>query len=424
MRLLKFVLSLLLFACLAFVVTCDEGSFNAETDSATLEVSSSPALSQSVDVNGLRAVNAAADFETLFSTNGLVVSDRYNHWTLTWQTVGIGREEAMETLDAVTPVLGACDEQSRDDCSSMTTYKHATFSEWYANRPNVLEQGWTFDARPAGDGPLTIEGAIGGNLTATMAEDGERVIFSLDDKDVLIYSGLHVTDATGRDIPARMELEEGTIRLLIDDARAVYPLIVDPGISPAPAWSISLNPDKISSGDINGDGYPDAVVCSAGRLLAYYGSANGLSSFANWTSTLSVYSKPDATGDFNGDGYDDVAASNRGSNAVDVFYGSASGPPSDSDWVVIKDGDFGYSMASAGDVNGDGYDDLLIGAPYTVVSVAEHGAAFVYYGSATGLPTTESWSHFGAQAYDYFGRLVSAAGDGNGDGYDDILVIN
>ncbi|HPQ72100.1 MAG TPA: hypothetical protein PKW95_23465 [bacterium] len=424
MRLLKFALPMLLLACLAFVVTCDEGSFNAETASAPLEDSSSPALPQSADGNGLSAVNAAADFETRFNANGLIVSDRYDEWTLTWTTVSIGREGAWATLDAVTPVAVACDKQTIGECSSMTTYRHATFSEWYANRPNVLEQGWTFDARPAGNGPLTIEGKIGGNLLATMDEEGERVIFSLNEREVLIYSGLHVTDANGNEIPASMELEGETIRLLIDDARAVYPLTVDPGLSPAPAWSLSLNPDKISSGDINGDGYIDAVVISGGQLRAYYGSANGLSSFANWTSTLSVYSRLDATGDFNGDGYDDVAAGNFGSNAVDVFYGSASGPPSDSDWVVIKDSKFGYSIASAGDVNGDGYDELLISAPYAWSSLAEVGAAFVYYGSATGLPTTESWSHFGAEGYDYFGRIVSAAGDVNGDGYGDIMVVD
>lgn len=428
MRIRNFALSCLLLTCLVFIAACDEKSMDDNLVSAIEEDSSSLTAMRIANVlririneGGLLAVNGAAGFETRFNANELVVSDRNSEWTLTWQTTGIGREDNLATVEPVTPELGECDKQTPDVCSPMATYQHATFSEWYANRAGGLEQGWTIASRPAGNSRLMIEGAIGGSLSAAMAEDGERVIFSRGDRDVLIYSGLHVTDASGRELPARMELRQATIRLVIDDTQAVYPLTVDPGLSPAPAWSLPVYPSAISSGDINGDGYIDAVVLHD-QLRAYYGSANGLSSFANWTSTLSVYDKLDATGDFNGDGYDDVVASNWGASAVNVFYGTASGPSPDSDWAVVKGGNFGDSLASAGDINGDGYDDLVVGAATDSSIGDENGAAYVFYGSATGLSTTEGWSYFGSNYYDNLGQIVSAAGDLNGDGYDDVLV--
>ncbi|MCZ7583100.1 MAG: integrin alpha [Deltaproteobacteria bacterium] len=79
----------------------------------------------------------------------------------------------------------------------------------------------------------------------------------------------------------------------------------------------------------------------------------------------------------------------------------------------------GIAVSGAGDVNGDGYDDVIVGAPEFF---GYFGAAYVYPGSATGIQTTSLWSDGGASALAEFGASVARAGDVNGDGYDDIVV--
>ncbi|KAB3547907.1 MAG: hypothetical protein C5617_001265, partial [ANME-2 cluster archaeon] len=83
---------------------------------------------------------------------------------------------------------------------------------------------------------------------------------------------------------------------------------------------------------------------------------------------------------------------------------------------------FGYSVASAGDVNGDGYDDVIVGAYHNDNGGSDAGKAYVYLGSASGLSTTASWTATGEVGDDYFGYAVASAGDVNGDGYDDVIV--
>ncbi len=80
-------------------------------------------------------------------------------------------------------------------------------------------------------------------------------------------------------------------------------------------------------------------------------------------------------------------------------------------------------MASAGDVNGDGYDDVVVGAPgYDDDATANEGAVFVYLGSAGGLGTTSAWMAETDSWDARLGHFRSSAGDVNGDGYDDVVA--
>ena len=85
---------------------------------------------------------------------------------------------------------------------------------------------------------------------------------------------------------------------------------------------------------------------------------------------------------------------------------------------------FGQSVAGAGDVNGDGYGDVIIGAYlYDDGANTNEGRAFVYYGSAAGLlPTPGSIPDDADQANALFGVSVASAGDINGDGYSDVII--
>jgi hypothetical protein len=77
-------------------------------------------------------------------------------------------------------------------------------------------------------------------------------------------------------------------------------------------------------------------------------------------------------------------------------------------------------VASAGDVNGDGYSDVIVGN--AVSGESDEGAVFVYHGSAVGLSAAVDWSGESDQGNSDFGDAVASAGDVNGDGFSDIMV--
>ncbi|MHC4984403.1 MAG: integrin alpha, partial [Planctomycetota bacterium] len=83
---------------------------------------------------------------------------------------------------------------------------------------------------------------------------------------------------------------------------------------------------------------------------------------------------------------------------------------------------FGQSVASAGDVNGDGYADVIVGANYYTNGQYREGCAFAYYGSPSGLPSSFDWMTEGNQKNASYGISVAGAGDVNGDGYSDVIV--
>ncbi|MFZ1461562.1 MAG: integrin alpha, partial [Ignavibacteria bacterium] len=196
-----------------------------------------------------------------------------------------------------------------------------------------------------------------------------------------------------------------------------------------------------SAGDVNGDGYSDVIIGgpynSYGSAEVYFGSASGLSLTANWGAVGNSYDSKfgksvSTAGDVNGDGYSDVIIGairfhngQTDEGAAFVYHGSASGLSLTSNWIGEKnqaDAHFGSSVSSAGDVNGDGYSDVIVGAETYSNGQSYEGAAFVYHGSASGLSLTSNWSGEKNQASAHFGYSVSTAGDVNGDGYSDVII--
>ena len=82
----------------------------------------------------------------------------------------------------------------------------------------------------------------------------------------------------------------------------------------------------------------------------------------------------------------------------------------------------GFSVAGAGDVNGDGYSDVIVGAHYIDNGEADEGRAYVYHGAATGINTTAAAFVESNQTNANLGFSVASAGDVNGDGYSDVIV--
>jgi len=193
--------------------------------------------------------------------------------------------------------------------------------------------------------------------------------------------------------------------------------------------------------DLDGDGHFELVVgapASAGEgvVVALGGLDPGMSMEPGWvmhgTQQEAWFAwSLDAAGDLNGDGYDDIVVGAPRwddtlpqEGAAFVFLGSADGPPASSDWMAVggqSGARFGHTVASAGDVNADGFDDLLVGAYRWDAADPDSGAAFVFHGSAAGLGSTADWTYTG-QLGEGLGSGLAAAGDVNGDGCGDVLV--
>jgi signal transduction histidine kinase len=233
------------------------------------------------------------------------------------------------------------------------------------------------------------------------------------------------------------------------------------GLLPAPGWKISANQLGVTSfylagraGDVNGDGFGDLYLFAiinqpdgqSYRLFLFHGSLTGPKTTPDAQWDLADIPSPQGlciacAGDVNGDGCDDLilgvakwSGFSKEGGRVLVYHGSPAGlqpAPAWSaryDWPVQKDVDesyeqhFGWSVASAGDVNGDGFADVIVGAPYADHGDLNEGLAFVYHGSRAGLSLKPQWVGESNHAHALLGFSVSGAGDINGDGFDDAIV--
>jgi hypothetical protein len=139
-----------------------------------------------------------------------------------------------------------------------------------------------------------------------------------------------------------------------------------------------------------------------------------------------------SAGDVNGDGYRDILVGapdfdigQGDEGAVFLYLGSPGGPSSAPSHVWQGDqpgARFGASVSCAGDVNADGFDDVLIGAPGFDGGEIDEGSAFLFLGAASELSSVFSWSAEGDQAGASFGSSVAGLGDMNGDGFDDVVI--
>ena len=219
-------------------------------------------------------------------------------------------------------------------------------------------------------------------------------------------------------------------------------------------------------GDVNGDGYDDVLVgalfadntgsTDSGRTYVVFGKSSGVAvelsalgtdGFAiNGLSgaTANNYwfgSAVGAAGDVNGDGLADlmVAGTKEGGGRTYVIYGKANNTAVEASAILGGTGGFvinglctsdgaGSAVSSAGDVNGDGFADLLVGAPLADTTGSNAGAAYVVFGKAVNTTVDTSalggngFAINGMSASDWTGESVSNAGDVNGDGLSDLIV--
>lgn len=392
---------------------------------------------------------------------------------------------------------------SRDKAGLSFLYDGLTVE--YRNDPNGLRQNFIVQKRNVRQGNLSITLAFETSLALSLNSDRKGVTLSAKNgQPGFYYDGLVVWDAKGKALDSWMEIgDKNHVTIHVADADAVYPITIDP-LNHTPNWTDSgggllfplLNDLSAhvlfgysisSAGDVNGDGYGDIIVgapayvdiisisggtynvAAVGAAFIYYGSPSGPSADPSEVlqpttvaGALFGYSVSKA-GDINGDGYGDVVvgapgdrtmlniglvfpvATSVATGKVYVYYGGPAGSfdgnsntePTVSAQLSLTQPDFGslavvpinplygFSVGEAGDVNGDGRGDIVVGSPAFTRLLplpVQGGRVDVYHGTTSGISASPSRTITGGLLNALFGFSVSTAGNVNGDAYSDIIA--
>ncbi len=324
------------------------------------------------------------------------------------RTFSFGRGEADLAVERDAPALGSCAANlvsAGDRCVRRVEYASGTVTEWWESHAAGLEQGWIVDEAPPGEGDLVVAVSVAG---AAVDVEAGKLWLKGDAGTLLVGSGLAAWDAEGRVLDTWFVATVSGFEVRVDDALAVYPVEIDPVYSTAattltgPADIISFGKGTPTPADVNGDGYPDVLVRGrdptagsegADVVFAHHGSPTGLAASAATTLTEGTPwtffgANGLAVADVNGDGYDDVIVTGSGYGPrvgrAWVYHGSSAGLSATAALTLDgkSDGDcFGWAAPAVADVNADGYDDLIIAA---VNYVDDTGRAYVFHGSAGG----------------------------------------
>ena len=350
------------------------------------------------------ATTPAQGLRTSFGPTGPALSPLAGGWDLHMALARIGRPGALAEVEAAEVVGSAQGVEYR---------RGPALTEWYRNEARGLEQGFTVAAAPAGGhGPLVLELDTSG-LAIALSPDGSEVTASTADATaVLRYSGLEVTDATGRRLPARLGVEGQAVQLLVDDTGAPYPLTVDPWFQQAKLTA----PDGAAAGEL---GYSVAVSGDTAVVGAIEGAGNGsayvfLRSGGTWAFQQKLTDPDGASEDWFGISVavsgDTAVVGDRPNNAGAAFVFLRSGGI----WTLQQKltapdgatGDhFGTSVAVSGDT-------AVVGAYEDDIDAnAVAGSAYVFLRSGGAWTLQQKLTAPDGAAYDSFGRSVAVSGD-------------
>ena len=240
------------------------------------------------DGRTLGARNSRQGLAATFSSDGVVLTS--GNASLRMKLAGYGSGDATIPVHKVRPV-------ERDN---RVEYRHGPLTEWYVNGPAGIEQGFTLRVRPRRQpaGALQIALSYSGELRPELEKNGEAVALKRRDGRVALrYAGLEAHDADGHPLHASMRLHGDSIRLVVDDQAARYPVVVDPLFQAAILTSSNgTKTDEFGFAvAVSGDGNTIVVgAANSANREAYVFEKQGTA----WTSMIEVgrISDPDSEG--------------------------------------------------------------------------------------------------------------------------------
>ena len=403
--------------------------------------------------DALQSPNRAQNLRFTYFKDGFSMKTRSDtlgieNWQIKMSLNGVYRG----TVKKITPINNPVQEIENNHLQ----YHHADgLTMEYKNDRSGMRQNFILEEKPEGEGELSVLLDLESDLKPHLSS--EKELFFAEEKGETIdkkvrYQDLKVFDAQGNILDSKMKLVGNQLALVVNDEKASYPIVIDP-VSTTAATQLENNQANAlmgysvsGAGDVNGDGYSDVIVgahnydngeSNEGAAFIYHGSASGISPVANTmleSNQVNAYMgySVSSGGDVNGDGYADVIVgsyrydngqSNEG--VAFVYHGSASGVSTTIASLLESNqasASFGRCVSGAGDVNGDGFSDVIVGAYYYDNGQTNEGAAFVYHGSPAGVILPAADTLESNQAHARMGSSASSAGDVNGDGYADVIV--
>jgi hypothetical protein len=179
--------------------------------------------------DGYTAQNAANHLAAHYTAEGVEIRSQNDNWGLEFQGWGYGEHPENGNKAAVAPSVNA----------NRIEYRRGALTEWYANGPLGIEQGFTISQPPvtrpgSSHDALDIALRLRGNLNASI-ESGRHALTLRDQKGApaLRYGPLLAYDASGRELESWMEVQDSSLRLRVNTAGARYPILVDPWVQVA-----------------------------------------------------------------------------------------------------------------------------------------------------------------------------------------------
>ncbi len=383
-----------------------------------------PSYAMAASGDGYTLGNATNQYVGSIDAGGLRVASGSDTWSLTVRGIGYG--DSLQMLgDAQTTSTG-----------NRVEFDYGGITQWFVNGPFGLQQGFTLAQRPsgsAGGGPLTVDLALGGDLTATADAGGRSVTLArADGSSALSYGGLIAYDATGKSIPADITVittaDGDSLSIRVDDADAVYPLVIDPLVQQARFKESIVNPTAIAF-SASADGRFIAV-----SVQPQYHSVT----FDPEPARVYVYMRTESTwvqtarltvpgiGLYEWFGYS-VAISAEGTTLAVGFPRFSGGPSpssvyvyarSGTDWshvqtLVASDEPAGDTLGSSVAISGNG-DVIVSGAPARLLvdGAGSGGAAYVFTRTDGSWVETIKLAPITYPSLEEFGGSVAVSADG------------
>lgn len=213
--------------------------------------------------------------------SGIATPEEEEPWSVSLRVRDVGRGDQRQAVRGTDSAMGGSRMEAIDLATGVT--------QWFDNRPEGLEQGFTLDRRPGGDDgdEVVIWMAVEGTLRPEplpAAEDGDGGGIRFVDakgQETVQYTHLRAWDATGRDLPAHMEVFGSDVALAVNDREAVYPVTIDPLFANVEA--------RLTGGSFEGDSFGRSVALSGN--LALVGAPGHDSLFATEAGSAYVFER-------------------------------------------------------------------------------------------------------------------------------------